>query len=64
MQPEQTSGEEGSEDYGYDLVHEEVATRRPGRQDAAAAPGGRGAGTWHERRGLSGDYSYDEAHGR
>lgn len=69
MQPEQTSGDQGSTDhgstdYGYDLVHEEVAARRPAPQETASRPEGRGAGTWHERRGASGDYSYDEAHGR
>jgi hypothetical protein len=64
MQPEQRPGDHGSEDYGYDLVHEDVAARRPAPPDAARPPGDRGGDTWHERRGLSGDYSYDEAHGR
>jgi hypothetical protein len=60
----QTPDDQGSEDYGYDLVHEEVAARRPDPENPAGPPAGGGAGTWHERRAPSGDYSYDEAHGR
>ena len=46
-------------DYGYDLVHEAVASARP------ADPGGGADDADRSDRGgdQGGDYGYDEAHG-
>jgi len=49
-------------DYGYDLVHEEVA-RAAGGQAADPADEEGGAATVQRRADDSGDLSYDEAHG-
>jgi hypothetical protein len=59
-----TTAQEPAGDYGYDLVHEEVRARRATPPDTHA-----GHGPYAERRPdhrggvVSGDYSYDEAHG-
>ncbi|WP_222263165.1 hypothetical protein [Modestobacter marinus] len=57
--------QESAGDYGYDLVHEEVAQRGAGGQPSARHadaphPSGPPAGA---EPGSANDLSYDEAHG-
>ena len=58
MQPDQpTTG-----DYGYDLVHDDVAVRRGPLPEPRSRPAD-APGAWDERQRAATDYSYDQAHG-
>jgi hypothetical protein len=57
MEPEQ---QQGTGDYGYDLVHEDVAAGS-GRRDRDAGPHD-GPAPSREDAGPGGDLSYDQSH--